>query len=123
MIVTKNCTASLPSISSPVVESAGFVGGDNPALTFKIKNEGDAHARLSGTAMIKNAAGDLVSETPLSTVVLDNHTRKYDVKIVAPEGIPAGNYSVDFEMTNTFAPQNKFRSTPVTVAPITFVNP
>ena len=112
-----------PSSSTPIVESAGFVAGDAPSLTFKINNDGDAHARLMGTALIKNAAGDLVSETPLSTVVLDNHSRKYDVKIVAPDGLPAGDYSVDIEMTNTFAPQNKFRSTPVEVAPITFVNP
>ena len=112
-----------PSSSLPVVESAGFVAGDAPSLTFKIKNTGDAHARLMGTALIKDAGGEVVSETPLSTVVLDNHTRKYDVKIVAPDGLQPGEYSVDIDMTNTFAPQNKFRSTPVNVAPITFVNP
>ena len=112
-----------PSESTPVVESAGFVAGDAPSLTFKIKNDGDAHARLMGTALIKNASGELVSETPLSTVVLDRHARKYDVKIVAPEGLPAGEYTADIELTNTFAPQNRFRSTPVEVAPITFVNP
>jgi len=112
-----------PSVSTPVVESAGFVAGDAPSLTFKIKNDGDAHARLSGTAMIKNSDGELVSETPLSTVVLDRHERTYDVKIVAPEGLPAGRYSAEIEMNNTFAPQNKFRSTPVEVAPLLFEAP
>ena len=111
-----------PSSSTPVVQSVAYKSGDAPMLTLEIKNEGDAHARLQGLATIKNAAGDTVSETPLSTVVLDRHSRTYDVKIVDGENITAGEYSVEFDMNNIFAPQNKFRSTDVDVDTITFVN-
>ena len=111
-----------PSSSDPVVNTVSYVDGDAPMLTMEIKNEGDAHARLQGMATIKNAAGETVSETPLSTVVLDRHSRTYDVKIVDGENISAGEYSVEFDMNNIFAPQNKFRSTDVDVENITFVN-
>ena len=111
-----------PSSSTPVVKSVAYKSGDAPMLTMKIQNEGDAHARLQGLATIKNAAGETVSETPLSTVVLDRHSRTYDVKIVDGENITAGEYSVEFDMNNIFAPQNKFRSTDVDVDTITFVN-
>lgn len=112
-----------PSSSDPVVQSVMFNSGKSPSLTMKIKNEGDAHARLQGTAFVRNSAGDIVSETPLSTVVLDNHERRYDVKLIEPEKLTSGEYSVDFDLNNTFTPQNKFRATDVDVSSITFVNP
>jgi hypothetical protein len=112
-----------PSESHPVVQSVAYNSGDVPSLTMKIANAGDAHARLQGMATIKDASGEVVSETPLSTVVLDRHERQYEVNIVEPENLSPGKYTIDFELNNTFAPQNKFRSTDVSVTSISFVNP
>jgi hypothetical protein len=113
-----------PSVSEPVVNSVVYNGGDAPNFTMQIANAGDAHARLQGNAFIKDANGEVVSETPLSTVVLDRHARNYTVKVEQAENIdPSKPYTVDFELTNTFAPQNKFRSTPVAVEPITINTP
>lgn len=109
-----------PSSSDPVIQTVSFIGGDAPMLSMEIKNEGDAHARLQGTARIKNALGETVSETPLSTVVLDRQSRTYNVKLTDAEKIIAGEYSVEFDVDNVFAPQNKFRSTDVAVAPFKF---
>ncbi len=112
-----------PSSSDPVVQSVAFNSGATPSLTLSIKNEGDAHARLQGTARVKNESGDVVSETPLSTVVLDRHAREYQVNLENGEAITSGEYSVDFDLDNTFVPQNQFRNTDVKVNPITFVSP
>ena len=113
-----------PSVSEPVVNSVVYNGGDAPNFTMQIANAGDAHARLQGNAFIKDANGEVVSETPLSTVVLDRHDRNYTVKVEQAENIdPSKPYTVNFELTNTFAPQNKFRSTPVAVEPIKINTP
>ncbi|WP_017930502.1 COG1470 family protein [Robiginitomaculum antarcticum] len=110
-----------PSSSEPSVKTVSFVGGDAPMLSMEIKNEGNAHARLQGIAHVKNESGETVSETPLSTVVLDRQSRTYNVKLTDSEKITPGEYSVEFDMNNVFAPQNKFRSTAVEISPIIFV--
>lgn len=113
-----------PASSDPVIDSVVFNAGEAPNFTMQISNAGDAHARLQGNAFIRGADGEVISETPLSTVVLDRHKRNYTVKVEQAENLdPAATYTVDFEMTNTFAPQNKFRSTPVPIAPITITTP
>lgn len=112
-----------PSSSNPVVQSVAYNEGEIPGLTMSIKNDGDAHARLQGTAYVKDGSGEIVSETELSTVVLDQHERTYNVNLAAAEALPAGEYVVDFDLDNTFVPQNGFRNTDVEVAPITFVKP
>ena len=94
---------------------------DNSTITMKIKNEGDAHARLQGTAYIKSNDGEVVAETPLNAVVLDGGTRTYNVKLENVAQLDAGNYSIDFDLNNTFAPQNKFRSMAVDVNSVEYV--
>jgi len=88
---------------------------------MKIKNDGDAHARLQGTAYIKSTDGEVVAETPLNAVVLDGGTRTYNVRLENVAQLDAGNYGIDFDLNNTFAPQNKFRSMAVNVNSVEYV--
>ncbi len=110
-----------PSESLPSVTSVAMSSEDNSTITMKIKNEGDAHARLQGTAYIKSNDGEVVAETPLNAVVLDGGTRTYNVKLENVAQLDAGNYSIDFDLNNTFAPQNKFRSMAVDVNSVEYV--
>jgi len=107
---------SLPSVTSVAVNEA-----DKSVITMKIKNEGDAHARLQGTAYIKATDGEVVAETPLNAVVLDGGTRTYNIKLENVADLDAGKYTIDFDMNNTFTPQNKFRSTAVDVKSVEYV--
>jgi len=110
-----------PSESLPSVISVAMSAEDNSVVTMKIKNEGDAHARLQGTAYIKGTDGEVVAETPLNAVVLDGGTRTYNVRLENVADLDAGNYSIDFDLNNTFAPQNKFRSMAVDVNSVEYV--
>ena len=110
-----------PSESLPSVTSVSVSDADNSVITMKIKNDGDAHARLQGTAYIKSNDGKVVAETPLNAVVLDGGTRTYNVKLENIAQLDAGNYSIDFDLNNTFAPQNKFRSMAVDVNSVEYV--
>lgn len=104
-----------PSESTPVIDTVSYVKGDAPMLTMSIRNEGTAHARLQGNAIVKDASGEIISETPLSTVVLDRHTRDYAFKLAGLEELDPGTYDVAIEMENIFVPQNKFKNTPLDV--------
>lgn len=110
---------SLPEVASVAINS------DNPdMLTIKIKNPGDAHARLQGTARVKNAGGDVVAETPLSAVVLNEGKRTYNVQMNDMATLQSGeDYVIDFQLTNSFAPQNKFRAMAVGIDPLEFRRP
>lgn len=113
-----------PAESTPVVENVAMQDIENGLVALNIENQGDAHARLGGTAFIKSQNGDLVGETKLSTVVLDRGTRNYAFKLADFADLDAGaEYNVEFEMTNSFAPQNNFRGQPVSVPPLTFRTP
>jgi len=90
-------------------------------VTMEIKNVGDAHARLQGNAYIKNTSGEVVAETPLNAVVLDGGERTYNVKLQNVSDLEKGSYEIDFDLNNTFAPQNKFRSMSVDVSSIKYV--
>jgi len=110
-----------PSESLPEVTSVAINETDSTMLTMEIKNVGDAHARLQGNAYIKDAEGEIVAETPLNAVVLDGGERTYNVKLKDAEALEAGNYKIDFDLNNSFAPQNKFRTTSVPVTSVEYV--
>jgi len=110
-----------PSESLPEVTSVAINETDSTMLTMEIKNVGDAHARLQGNAYIKDAEGEIVAETPLNAVVLDGGERIYNVKLKDAEALEAGNYKIDFDLNNSFAPQNKFRTTSVPVTSVEYV--
>ncbi len=113
-----------PSKSTPLVSEVKVVGTDNKFLTMKIKNDGNAHARLKGTASIFDAKGEKVAETPLNTVVLDTAERDYKVKLENASALTSGqDYKIEFDLKNTFVPQNKFRATPVEINSITYKAP
>lgn len=104
--LTLTPSESLPKVASVMVNKA-----DPSMLTLEIKNEGDAHARLQGSAYVKTPEGDVVAETPLSAVVLNGGERTYNVKLEELDKLEKGqNYIIDFKMNNSFAPQNKFRA-------------
>lgn len=113
-----------PSESTPVVSNVAVSNTDNKTVTMTIKNAGDAHARLKGTAFVKDKAGETVAEMPMSAVVLDQGVRNYVMKLDDVEGVTSGNdYTIDFKMNNSFVPQNKFRSTPVDIQSISYHAP
>lgn len=110
-----------PSKSLPVVTSVALNPEDKSIVTMEINNEGDAHARLQGNAFIKDASGEVVAETPLNAVVLNGGERTYEVKLENVSDLEAGAYSIDFDLNNTFAPQNKFRAMDVEVDSVEYV--
>lgn len=111
----------MPSESAPRVQSVAVNPKDSSALTISIVNEGDAHARLKGNAMIKDASGEVVAETPLSAVVLDGGERDYKLQLVGLDALKQGeDYTIDFDMRNVFVPQNQFRAQPVEIAPLPY---
>ncbi|WP_371398364.1 hypothetical protein [Fretibacter rubidus] len=113
-----------PAKSLPEVTSVAINEDLADTITLEIKNEGDAHARLQGTAFVKNQSGDVVAETPLSAVVLDGGERTYNVKLKDMDALSSGgNYVIDFRMNNTFAPQNKFRAMNVGIEPLDYPRP
>jgi len=113
-----------PSESTPVVSNIAFSNTDKSALSMTIKNEGNAHARLKGTAFVKDTAGETVAEMPMAAVILDQGERNYVMRLDEVEGIESGNkYNIDFKVNNSFVPQNKFKSTPVIIQSIDYQAP
>lgn len=113
-----------PSKSTPIVSNVAFSNTDKSMLSMTIKNGGDAHARIKGAAFVKNTAGNTVAEMPMSAVVLDQGERNYVMRFDEVEGIESGEkYSIDFKVNNSFAPQNKFKSTPVVIQSIDYQAP
>lgn len=113
-----------PAQSLPEVTSVAVNKSDPSTLTIEIKNTGDAHARLLGNAFVKDSSGTVVAETPLSAVVLDGGERSYDVKLKDLELLDTNqSYVIDFEMKNTFSPQNKFRATAIDIPPLDYKAP
>ncbi|MBL4855223.1 MAG: hypothetical protein JKY25_13425 [Robiginitomaculum sp.] len=113
-----------PSTSNPVISNVAISNTDKKLLTMSIKNDGDAHARLKGTAFVKDKTGKTVAESPMSAVVLDQGTLNYALNLDGLEGLTSGtDYRIEFDMKNTFAPQNKFKATRVDIAPLDFRAP
>lgn len=112
---------TLPSQSLPVIQTEVVTNGDTDLVTMKIENEGDAHARLNGHAIIKSTDGETLDKVAVNTVVLDNHKRTIGVNLSASDKIISGEtYKIDFDMNNSFVPQNKFRTTAVPADSVTF---
>lgn len=113
-----------PSASTPEVTSVILDNIDQNIVTMAIKNEGDAHARLKGSALIKNKQGDVISETELSTVVLDRGIRNYNIRLEDLDKLTKGEeYKIDFEFRNSYAPQNKFKTMDVPIESVSFSAP
>ena len=113
-----------PAQSLPTVTSVAINKALPNTITLEIKNEGDAHARLQGTATVKDDTGTVVAETPLSAVVLNDGERTYNVEMQDMDTLESDkNYVIDFRMNNTFAPQNKFRAMNVGIEPLDYVRP
>jgi len=111
-----------PSKSLPEVTSVAVNNTDKSMITMEIKNTGDAHARLQGNAHVKDSTGTVVAETPLNAVVLDGGERTYNIKLENLDDLPSGTvYTIDFDLNNTFAPQNKFRTTNIDVDSLKYV--
>lgn len=110
-----------PSKSLPEVTSVALNSKKPGLVTMQIKNDGDAHARLQGTAFLKDAAGEVVTETPLNAVILDGGKRTYDIALKDVAELEAGEYTIDFDLNNTFVPQNKFRAADVPVDTLDYV--
>lgn len=114
--LTLTPSKSLPEVTSVVVND------EKPGLvTMQIKNDGDAHARLQGSAILKDADGDVVTETPLNAVVLDGGKRTYHIALKDVAELESGKYTIDFDLNNTFVPQNKFRAADVPVDSLSYV--
>lgn len=114
--LTLTPSKSLPEVTSVVLHP------DNPKMvTMKIKNDGDAHARLQGTAFVKDTEGEIVAETPLNAVVLDGGKRTYNITLKEMAELESGQYTIDFDLNNTFVPQNKFRAADVPVDTLDYV--
>ena len=110
-----------PSESLPVVTSAE-VSSDDGMLTMKLANEGDAHARIQGLATVKDASGEVVNELQVNTVVLDRATRTLSMPIATPD-MKSGSYRVEFDLDNSFTPQNNFRRMDVDADAVEYVAP
>ncbi|MEP6341872.1 MAG: hypothetical protein ABJ275_01035 [Maricaulaceae bacterium] len=112
---------TLPSKSLPVVKTEVVKNGGADLVSIEIENTGDAHARLNGHAIIKSSTGDTVDKVAVNTVVLDNHKRTIGVNLSGSDKLVSGEtYNVDFDLNNSFVPQNKFRTTAVPVDSVTF---
>jgi P pilus assembly chaperone PapD len=114
----------MPSVSTPEITNVALNEANGNMLTMSIKNDGDAHARLKGTATVKDKAGEVVGELPLSTVVLDRSERDYGIDLTNLDNLTAGQeYDIDFEFRNSYVPQNKFRTTIIPVDSVSFRAP
>ncbi len=110
-----------PSKSLPEVTSVALSSTEPGLVTMQIKNDGDAHARLQGTAVLKDNEGEVLAETPLNAVILDGGKRTYNITLKDMAELDTGDYTIDFDLNNTFAPQNKFRATNVPVDSLNYV--
>ena len=98
-----------------------LVGSEMCIRDRVIANKGDAHARLNGHAIIKTESGETIDRLAVNTVVLDNHERQLGVDLSKSEKIISGEtYKVDFDIKNSFVPQNKFKTTDVPADSVTF---
>jgi len=112
---------TLPSKSLPVIQTEVVDNGAGDIVSMVIANDGNAHARLKGHAIIKSETGETVDRVAVNTVVLDNHERRIGVDLSKSEKVISGEtYQVDFDMKNSFVPQNKFKSTDIPADSVTF---
>jgi len=106
---------SLPKITSVEMDEL------NPTkITMQIENPGDAHARIMGDALVKDSSGETLAKAPLNVVVLDDAERTYELNMQALSALDKGDYKIEFDIQNSFAPQNKFKPLDMTVKSLEF---
>jgi len=106
---------SLPKITSVQMDDL------NPTkLTMQIENPGDAHARIMGDALVKSTSGETLAKAPVNVVVLDDAERTYELNMKALSGLDRGDYKIEFDIQNMFAPQNKFKPLDLEVSSVDF---
>lgn len=109
-----------PSKSLAVVENVRVTEDDGASVVIELANEGDAHARVQGVAMIKDASGKLWNEAEINTVVIEGVDRDIKVALGQP---PSGTYTVDLDLENIYVPQNDFRPVDLKADSIEYVAP
>jgi len=114
--LTLTPSESLPKVTSVVLNA------ENPSLiSLEVENKGDAHARLRGAAYIKDAKGNIASETPLNVVVLDNGKRTYNFQLKDTEDLASGEYIINFDLDNMFTPQSKLGKIEVPIESLPYI--
>ncbi len=95
-----------PAKSLPVVKAVTVRGNPahEPVIRMTIANAGNAHARIRGKLILKNAAGETALTQNVNGVVLANQTRLLDTTINARK-LSAGKYQLTLDLRNTYAPQ------------------
>jgi len=111
-----------PAKSLPTVTSVKMDNLNPSKLTMHIENPGDAHARIMGDALVKNQSGDTIAKAPLNVVVLDDAERTYELNMKALSALDKGDYQIEFDIQNMFAPQNKFKPLDISVNTIDFTS-
>ena len=108
---------SLPKITSVEMDEL------NPSkITMQIENPGDAHARIMGDALVKDLSGQTLAKAPLNVVVLDEAERTYELNMQALSALDKGDYKIEFDIQNTFVPQNRFKPLDITVSSLDFTS-
>lgn len=112
---------AMPAESLPKVKTTLVADEMKNILTVDIDNAGDAHARLKGDIDIKDKNGDVVYSHPFNSVVLDGMSRNMQIALDKADNIVKGEtYEVDFNVSNSFSPQNQFKTMPVPIKGLTF---
>lgn len=93
---------------------------ENGMIRMALSNDGDAHARVQGKALVKGADGKVISDTEVNTVILEGHSRELTFGF---DDLPTGSYSVDFDLKNVYAPQNDFRPLNIKADTVEYVAP
>lgn len=115
--LTLSPAKSLPKITSVEMDKL------NPSkITMQIENPGDAHARIVGDALVKDSSGETLAKAPLNVVVLDDAERTYELNMQGLSALDKGDYKIEFDIQNTFAPQNKFKPLDMTVQTLEFTS-
>jgi len=94
--------------------------GEDGNVRMALSNDGDAHARVQGKALVRGADGKVIADTDVSTVILEGKSRELSFGF---GDLPSGDYSVDFDLKNVYAPQNDFRPIRIKTGSVTYVAP
>ncbi len=92
------------SVSQPVVERSWFRIDDDgvPVLMTKIRNNGNTHARLTGSIVFKDRTGGAVHRQEFKAVVLDHQTVVVETRISGAQRLPSSvPFDVELDLENT----------------------
>ncbi len=90
----------LPGTSDPEITRASFRPNDVRAetiLDLQIQNKGSRHSRLKGLIKLESSTNQVVSEQIFETVLMDNQTRNFAVK-VADSSLKPGKYGIKIDL-------------------------